>query len=219
VSATPPTRGVLHYTRLGLSAGLLGLVGLLALILVVVPFVSGSTPMTILTSSMEPRLPPGTLIVVKPTPADQIAIGDVMTYQIRSGDPAVVSHRVIGVSSSSDGGLSFTTQGDNNDSPDQNPVIEAQIRGVVWYSVPWVGYVSTAVNGQNRSWIVPATAIALLAYAGFMVVSGVVGTVRKKRRATPEPIDPSLPDVADAASDEVWSARPAEPTASVARRR
>jgi signal peptidase len=200
--ASTRERGVLHYIGIGLSAGLLALVALFAVILIVVPYVSGSTPMTILTSSMEPRLPPGTLVVVKPTPADEIRVGDVMTYQIRSGEPDVVSHRVISVSSLSDGTFTFTTKGDNNDSPDENPVIEAQVRGVVWYSVPWVGYVATAVNGPNRSWIVSALAIALLAYAAFMVVSGIAGAGRKKRRAT----DAAVPaGDADAATDAVAS--------------
>jgi signal peptidase I len=214
VSAAKPQRGVVHYLGLGLSAGLLALVGLLALILIVVPFASGSTPMTILTSSMEPRLPPGTLIVVKPTPAEKITVGDAMTYQIRSGDPAVVTHRVISVSSSSDGSFSFITQGDNNDSPDENPVIEAQIRGVVWYSVPWVGYVSTVVNGQNRSWIVPALAIALLAYAAYLLLSAIVGAVRNKRRAGVEPSDSPQPDETDAEAPATEPADDAEVAAS-----
>lgn len=215
MSAAKPQRGVAHYLGLGLSAGLLALVGLLALILIVVPFASGSTPMTILTSSMEPRLPPGTLIVVKPTPAEKITVGDAMTYQIRSGDPAVVTHRVISVSSSSDGSFSFITQGDNNDSPDETPVIEAQIRGVVWYSVPWVGYVSTVVNGQNRSWIVPALALALLGYAAYLLLGAIVGAVRNKRRAGVEPSDSAQPDETDAAAPVTERADGTEVAASV----
>ena len=54
---------------------------------VLVPRVGGATPYTILTGSMEPGLPPGTLVVVKPVPADRIAIGSVITYQLDSGTP------------------------------------------------------------------------------------------------------------------------------------
>jgi signal peptidase I len=181
-TGTATRRSLLHSVLLGLSAGLLATVVALAALLIVVPFVSGSTPMTILTSSMEPHLPPGTLVIVKPTPVDEIRIGDVLTYQIRSGDPAVVSHRVISVNSVSDGTFTFITQGDHNGSPDEKPVIEAQVRGVVWYSVPWVGYLATAVNGENRYWLVPALAIPLLGYAGYMIVSAITGARRKKRR-------------------------------------
>lgn len=48
-------------------------------------------------------LPPGTLLVVLPTPVADIRVGDVVTYQIESGQPSVVSHRVVGTTSSSDG--------------------------------------------------------------------------------------------------------------------
>jgi signal peptidase I len=173
--------GIVHYVGLGISIGVLGLILLLALVVIVVPKIAGATPMTILTSSMEPTLPPGTLIVVKPTPINKIGIGDVLTYQIRSGDPAVVSHRVIGVSSVSDGTFTFVTKGDNNDQADL-AVIEAQVKGTVWYSVPWLGYVNNAVGGQERSWIVPVIAVLLLAYAGYLVTSGTISSVRRRTR-------------------------------------
>jgi signal peptidase len=173
-------KGVLHYVGVGLSIGLFGLVLLLALITIVVPKVAGATPLTILTISMEPKLPPGTLIVVKSEPLKDIRIGDVMTYQIRSGDPAVISHRVIAINHSSTGGLTFVTKGDNNSVADP-VVIEKQVRGVLWYSVPYIGWVSSAVNGSQRSWIVPAIALALLAYAAYMITSGAIGATRKRR--------------------------------------
>jgi hypothetical protein len=78
------------------------------------------------------------------------------------------------------------------------------------------------VNGHNRSRIVPAIAIALLSYAAYMLVAGMIGAVRKKRRAGLEPQerdDTDDTDETDAASDEVWSARPTEHTASVSLRR
>lgn len=175
------TRGVWHAIGVGLSAGLLSLVVLLALVVIVIPKIAGATPMTVLTSSMEPKLPPGTLVVVKPEPLDKIKVGDVMTYQIRSGDPAVISHRVISISSRSDGTLTFTTKGDNNSEADPT-VIPQQVRGVLWYSLPLLGYVNSALSGEQRSWLVPMIAGALLVYALYMVVSATVGAVRRRRR-------------------------------------
>jgi signal peptidase len=174
-------RGPLHYIGRGLSWGLLGLVLALAAALVVVPAVAGATPLTVLTSSMEPKLPPGTLIVVKPTPIDQIRIGSVLTYQIEPGTPAVISHRVIQRNSDSDGSVTFITKGDNNDQPDPKPVQEGQVRGTLWYSLPWIGYISTAVNGENKSWLIPVIGVALLGYAVFMVLSAIVSRARKNR--------------------------------------
>ncbi|WP_144714719.1 signal peptidase I [Curtobacterium pusillum] len=186
-TSTPRTgwRAVVHALALGLSTGLLVIVAGLAVVLIVVPKATGSTPLTVLTQSMEPTLPPGTLLVVRPTPVADIRIGDVVTYQITSGQPAVVSHRVVSIASSSDGSRTFTLKGDNNALPDPAPVTAAQIRGVVWYSLPDVGRVNQLVNG-SRSWLVPAIAGVLLAYGAVMVTIGVVGAVRRRRAGRAE---------------------------------
>jgi signal peptidase len=174
--------GVLHSIGVGLSAGLLLVVVALAVVLVVVPKATGSTPLTVLTSSMEPSLPPGTLLVVRPTPVEEIRVGDVMTYQIESGRPEVISHRVTEIVSSSDGTTSFITKGDNNDAPDDEAVLPVQVKGTLWYSVPVLGFVNQAVNGQARAWIVPLLAVALFGYAGYMIVSGLVSHRSERRR-------------------------------------
>ena len=175
-------RGLLHALGLGLSVGLLLLVAALAVVLVIVPKASGSTPLTVLTSSMEPSLPPGTLLVVRPTSTEDIRVGDVVTYQIESGRPEVISHRVIEIVSSTDGTTSFVTKGDNNDAADEAAVLPVQVRGTLWYSVPWLGFVNQAVNGQARAWIVPLLAVALFGYAGYMIATGLVQRRADRRR-------------------------------------
>lgn len=175
--------GVLQHIGVGLSVGLLGLVILLALATVVIPKATGATPLAILTSSMEPALPPGTLIIVKPTPAEDVHIGDVVTYQFRSGDPAVVTHRVIEIKDSSAGGRTFVTQGDNNANPDTAMVPE-QLRGVVWYSIPYLGWASTFIHSNDRPWVIPGAATLLLVYASYMLTSGIL-EARRNHRAAP----------------------------------
>lgn len=173
-------RGVLYYIGLGLSAGLLAFLALIGALVILIPAVSGSTPMTILTGSMQPTYPPGTLIIVQPIDAESIVIGDPITYQIESGKPEVITHRVIEVRSESNGSTSFITKGDNNDEADPKPVIPDQVKGTVWYSVPLIGYLATALNGQSRSWLVPVVAVGLLAYAAIMIVSALVARARKR---------------------------------------
>jgi signal peptidase len=174
-------KGLLHYIWLGLSAGLLALVLLLAALVVAIPAFSGSTALTILTSSMEPAYPPGTLIVVRPLAATEIRIGDAITYQLESGQPEVVTHRVTAISSTG-GDLSFTTRGDNNGADDEKPVLPVQVNGRVWYSVPYVGYVNTLLSGANRAWVVPIAAVLLFGYAGYMFASGASESRRARKR-------------------------------------
>ncbi|AMB60560.1 hypothetical protein AWU67_13970 [Microterricola viridarii] len=138
--------------------------------LVLVPRVAGATPYTILTGSMEPDMPPGTIVVVKPQPFDQIRQGDVITYQIESGKPMVVTHRVVGVDVVA-GETRLVTQGDANDAPDALSVREVQVKGVVWYHVPMIGYATNLIDDQTKGIAVRVLGGLLIGYAVFAGLS------------------------------------------------
>jgi signal peptidase len=162
------------------SAAALLLVLALALIVVVVPRVTGAIPLTVLTSSMEPGLPPGTLIIVQPVDDADLAINDVITYQMQSGRPGVITHRIIGISLAADGERTYVLQGDNNSSPDAAPVIADQVQGRLWYSVPLLGYVNTLVTSEVKAWVAPVGAVLLFGYCAFML-AGALADARRKR--------------------------------------
>lgn len=170
---------LLHYLAVSLSAAVLALLLGVAVAVIGLPALVGGSAMTVLTQSMEPRLPPGTLVVIRPTPVDEIRVGDVITYQIRSGEAAVVSHRVIS-KTYENGELTFITQGDNNDAPDPEPVHAVQIRGTLWYSIPLLGWVNNLLNGPNRTLVVTVVAGGLFVYA---IATSIVGAREKRRRA------------------------------------
>ena len=186
-------KSLLHYIGVGVSAGLLALVALVAILVVVVPMVTGSRPLTVLTGSMTPTYPPGTLVIVAPTPAEDVQLGDVLTYQLESGKPTLVTHRVIEKAFDTRGELTFTTQGDANDSPDAEPVTTVQVVGTVWYAVPWIGWVNNVVNGELRAFVIPVVVGLLFAYAAWMIISGVRDRHRTRATAVPqsEPASPS----------------------------
>ncbi len=146
---------------------------------VLIPRLAGATPYTILTGSMAPGMPPGTLVVVKPVDPDSISIGDVITYQLKSDQPTVVTHRVISIGFNAEGESRFTTQGDANSVADATPVRPVQIRGVKWYSVPYLGHVNSALSGSQRQFAVYVVAALLLAYAGFQLVGALLGRSRR----------------------------------------
>jgi len=135
---------------------------------VVVPTFAGATPYTVLTGSMTPALKPGTLIVVRPVDAEQVSVGDVVTYQIRSGEPEVVTHRVVAVAVNGNGQRVFRTRGDANSVADERWVRPVQLRGKVWYSVPFVGRASTLMPGDVRRVLILSVVVLLLAYASLM---------------------------------------------------
>ena len=172
-------QSLLHYLAVSLSASVLVLLLGIAVAVIGLPTLVGGSAMTVLTQSMEPGLPPGTLVVIRPTPVDDIRVGDVVTYQIRSGESAVVSHRVT-AKTYTDGELTFVTKGDNNDAVDPEPVREVQIRGTLWYSLPLLGWVNSILNGANRTVVLAIVAGGLFLYAA----ASVAGAVRDRRRAT-----------------------------------
>jgi signal peptidase len=160
-------------------AVLLGLVALL-LAAVLVPRAAGASTFTVLTSSMRPDLAPGTLIVVRPTDQSDIGVGSVITYQLEPNKPAVVTHRVVEQGIDPKGRPAFRTEGDANSSPDANWVRPEQVRGTVWYAIPYAGYAGQLVPTRVRELAVAATGAALVGYAGVMFVL----TARERRRVS-----------------------------------
>ncbi|PYH00213.1 signal peptidase I [Arthrobacter stackebrandtii] len=154
-----------------------------AAVMIVVPKAAGATAYTVLTSSMEPGLPPGSLAVVRPVDPAEVRTGDVITFQLKSGEPAVVTHRVVGVGSTLDGELRLTTRGDANGS-DDDPIRAEQIRGRLWYQMPWLGYVNSMFSGRERQAVTIIAVTGLLAYSAFMFVGAYRDARAAKRRWT-----------------------------------
>lgn len=165
---------------------------------VAIPRIAGGTPYTVLTGSMEPGLPPGTLVVVRPVEPEDIAVGDVITFQLESGKPTVATHRVVAVGTRLDGEQVFTTQGDANGAPDRNPVRMVQVQGRLWYSVPYLGHLNSALTGKQRQGAVLVVSTLLAGYAAFMFVGAVRD--RFRRKGEPLPDDEPLAVVPVAAS-------------------
>lgn len=184
--------GLWQYLKVALSVALFILMLGLAALAIIVPALTGSTPRTVLTSSMEPTYPPGTLVIVRPIAPEDVRIGDPITYQIESGKGDVVTHRVIGITTNSDGDRRFTLQGDNNSLPD-DPVRDEQIQGKVWYALPLLGWANTWINGDGRSWIAPVAAVVLFGYAVWMVISALRD--KAKRRAVASRVVSDTDDV------------------------
>lgn len=149
---------------------------------VLVPRLGGATPYTVLTSSMSPGLPPGTLVVIRPVPVEDIAVGSVITYQLESGKPTVVTHRVVGAAVDLRGERRFVTQGDANTVSDELAVMPVQIKGELWYAVPYLGQVNNILTGRERQVVVYVVAALLLGYAAFMGTSAARDRLRPVRR-------------------------------------
>ncbi|TNM64348.1 signal peptidase I [Streptomyces sp. NP160] len=154
---------------------------------VLVPRAAGATPLVVLTGSMAPGMPAGSVAVVRPVDPASLRAGDVVTYEVAGGG-ALITHRVVATDHDASGALQLTTRGDANDDDDQ-PVPASAVRGQLWYSVPWVGYASDLLRGSVGG-VSERVVAVLLAGTGLLVYAGsqLVAAARDRRR--PEPPSP-----------------------------
>jgi len=95
--------------------------------------------LTVLTGSMTPVAPRGSMAVVEPKPRASLAVGDVLAYAIPVEDHHVVTHRVIEVHHQGSATV-IRTKGDANDAPD--PWVAVLNEPTVWterIAVPHLG--------------------------------------------------------------------------------
>ncbi|MGN7257177.1 signal peptidase I [Arthrobacter sp. SAFR-023] len=157
-----------------------------AVVLIVIPLATGSQTYTILTKSMVQKFPPGTFMVMKPAPFDELKYGDVITFQLYSGRPDVETHRIVGFGATQQGEKTLITKGDNNGANDPEPVRAIQVKGKLFYAVPYVGYVANALGNSDRgTWTIVA-AVGLIGYGAFTVFKSLR---RSRNRATPAEVE------------------------------
>lgn len=141
----------------------------LVVALVVVPRLVGGASLTVLTGSMEPSLSPGDVVVTQGVDVDEVctdvSVGTVVTFLPETDDPALITHRVVGKTIGTfDDGTScrLVTQGDANSAAD-DPVSPAQVRGVLLYALPKLGWAQQWATG-NPQGLLTVGAVALVAY-------------------------------------------------------
>lgn len=150
------------------AATIILVVALFALVALGSAILMGLKPAVVKTGSMKPSYPPGSLILVKPTPANQLKLGQVITFT----DPdkparGLVTHRIVKIEHK-DGAPIFTTQGDANPAPDTWRLKLSSDAGLMTYSVPQVGRLSFLVRTKQGYMFllgIPVLLLSLMALA------------------------------------------------------
>lgn len=163
VPATTRTRVVAAARVAGrlLIAGV-GVLGGLVVLWAALSALLGLSLVILVTGSMSPTMPAGTVAVVQQVDADEVRIGDVVTVP-RPGYEVPVTHRVVAIEppSGGSGPVLLTLRGDANPVDDPEPYAVEQVQRVV-----------TAVPGAGAlvAWLVSPFVRMLLV----VVVAGVV---------------------------------------------
>lgn len=106
-----------------------------------VPQWFGIEPMIVLSGSMEPTYPVGSLLYVKHMQRDSIKKGDVITFLLE--DQVPVTHRVVEVDTKN---RTCTTKGDANNTVDGSPVAFDQVIGTPVFHVKKAGYLADKIS-------------------------------------------------------------------------
>ncbi|NDB22464.1 MAG: signal peptidase I, partial [Proteobacteria bacterium] len=110
----------------------------------IVPFLLRWESFIVTSASMTPTIPVGSVVVVDPSVAQKMQVGDIGTFnQVES--QMRVTHRVIEVQGPEGPNRVYITKGDATRTTDGPRAANTAI-GRVQYTVPWVGYVATSVN-------------------------------------------------------------------------
>lgn len=127
------------------------------------PILLGYRPLVVLSGSMEPTYPVGSIIYYHDCTFEEIEAGDPITFYAGN---SLVTHRAAKVDEVS---RTVVTKGDNNTSEDPVPVAETEIAGIAAdFAIPFAGYFVT--YGKNPIAIASMVIILLLNY----VLEGIV---------------------------------------------
>lgn len=141
------------------------------------PRLLGWQPLVVLTGSMEPTLPLGSVAFTEPLPAQEVRVGDVVTFRHPDGGPDMVTHRVVEVLEGPP--VSFRTKGDANEILDTWVVPAANVVGIVRHNIPYMGYVTSFVR-------TPLGFLLFLGLPGAIIIAGevrnIIQEIRKGKR-------------------------------------
>lgn len=119
---------------------------------------SGARGYAVVTDSMAPTLNRGDVVFVKQAEFETLKEGDIVTVCFADGS-GFFTHKIVSIDHFAG---AIRTKGDANESEDPQASMSEQIMGRMWYSVPYLGYFSIAVNEMNIITISVILAVVLI---------------------------------------------------------
>lgn len=143
------------------SSVLVALVVILAIALVGVR-VAGIKTYAVVSGSMEPAYPTGSLLYVKSIDPKDLKVGDAITFML--DEDTAATHRIIEIipDDEDSGVIRFRTQGDANDTADGTPVHCKNIIGKPVFAIPYLGYFAYFVQNPPGLYLAIGFAVVLV---------------------------------------------------------
>ena len=161
-SPTAEHPALVHAAHVSRVVGMVLLVLVVALAVVLVTLrLLGCTPFAVLSGSMEPTYPVGSLVYVRAAEGADVRPGDPVTF-VADERGTVATHRVVAVDT--DAQL-LITKGDANNTLDGSPVSFANVIGRPFVCIPGAGYVAAWLWQPPGIVVVGVALVALAAWA------------------------------------------------------
>src|SRR5260221_166635 len=96
---------------------------------------------TVVSGSMEPTIPIGTLTFVSQTPFNSLQKGDIIAFTDPTDNNRIILHRIFSITQTT-AGRTVQTKGDHNRYPDGWKLTPQMVKGKLFYTIPYVGSLS-----------------------------------------------------------------------------
>lgn len=157
--------------------------------------VFGRSLLTVVTGSMEPSLHTGDYIYVKKVPADELEVGDVITFRSEESDVSgkLVTHRIIEITPEGD----FVTKGDANTIADSKRIRQDQIIGKYTGKAKFFKWINSFADRRKLLLILVIIPMTLIALYEVRTISKLGETVREKQEADSEDMEKLMREAID----------------------
>ena len=144
---------------------------IVACIPLTVPRLMGYQIYTVVTGSMEPEIPVGSMVYVKSINPKELQEKDVVAFYGGRDTNAIITHRVV---SNNEIAGQITTKGDANKTEDMNPVSYSDVIGIVEYTIPKAGALAQAFTSSQGK-------IAAACVVGAAVILHIVASISERK--------------------------------------
>jgi len=131
----------------------------------------------VLTGSMEPAYPTGSLVYVKSVEPSTLRVNDVITFSLSPN--VIATHRIVEVVEEN-GATKYRTKGDANNTVDASLVGAGNIIGKVVFSVPYLGDIANYIQNPPGTYVAIAVSVAMIAFV--FITDSMINDDKKKQQ-------------------------------------
>lgn len=172
---------VLRSTVLTLGA----ILGVASILTFGVSLLFGVRPLVVVSGSMEPTIPVGSVVFSTQAAAGDIQEGSVVTVD-RPRNLGLVTHRLVKSVETEPGMYEYTLKGDANSKEDPEPYKVKTAGKYVWHVVG-LGYIAEFLQSKNGTVLAVGSGMALIAL--FILDPARLTSKRSKRNQERDPVD------------------------------